>query len=153
MKCPSHTLESYPTEWHFHHHQRYNWLILGPEEQRTPSSESLISFLWAKYCNYLNYSIQWIIITVQLNWTHCFQAGNPVLSADWFMSYESKILKKTYHHSFVWASVYKPLSIFDNYIQRSLISSFCVEDKWKNNSQAQTSKNKMRKCLMSKHFN
>lgn len=129
--CPPQSLESYPTEWHFQHHQWYNRLILGPKRQKTPSEESLISFLWAKHCYSLNHAVQWIIITAQLNCTHCCRACKPVLSADWFMSCESKILKKTYHHSFVLVSVYGPFSIDDYYIGRSLISGFCVEDKWK----------------------
>lgn len=69
------------------------------------------------------------------------------------MSCESKTLKKTYHHSFVLVSVYGPFSIDDYYIRRSLISGFCVEDKWKNKRRAQHGEIKMRKRLMSKHFN
>lgn len=69
--APPQSLESYPTEWHFQHHQRYNWLILGPGRQKTPSKGSLISFLWAKHWYSLNHAVQWIIITAQLNWTHC----------------------------------------------------------------------------------
>lgn len=98
---------------------------------KTPSEGSLISFPQAKQCPSLNQAVQWIIITARLNWTHCCRAGKPVLSADWFMSCESKILQKTYHHSFVLLSVYRPLSIDDYYIERSLISGFCVQDKWK----------------------
>lgn len=91
---PPQSLESYPTEWHFQNHQWYNWLILGPERQITPSEESLISFLWAKHYYSLNPAVRWIIITAQLNWTHCCRASEPVLSADWFVSCESKILRK-----------------------------------------------------------
>lgn len=104
------------------------WDLSG---RKTPSEGSLISFPQAKQCPSLNQAVQWIIITARLNWTHCCRAGKPVLSADWFMSCESKILQKTYHHSFVLLSVYRPLSIDDYYIERSLISGFCVQDKWK----------------------
>lgn len=128
---PPQSLESYPTEWHFQHHQWYNWLILEPERQKTPSEESLISFLWAKHYYSLNHTVQWIIITDQLNWTLCCRACKLVSSADWFMSCESKILRKTYDHSFVLVCVYRPLSIEDYYIKGSLIRGFCVEDKWK----------------------
>lgn len=59
-----------------------------------------------------------------------FLCRRACLSVDWFVSCESKILKKTYHHSFVWTVVYRPLAIDDYCIERSLISGFCLEDKW-----------------------
>lgn len=108
-------------------------------------------FLGAKHCYYMNQAVPWIITTAQLNWTRCCGACTPVLSADWFMTCESEILKKTYHHSSAVVSVYRPLSVDDYYITRSLISGFCVEDKWK--TKAQCGAIKMRKRLMNKHFN
>lgn len=38
LHFPPQSLESYPTEWHFEPHQRYNWLILGPERHRKKTS-------------------------------------------------------------------------------------------------------------------
>lgn len=147
---PPQSLESYPTEWHFEHHQWYNWLILGPERQKSLSEESLISFLWAKHYYSLNHAVQWIIITAQFNWTYCCRGCQPVFSIDLFMSYKRKILRKTYHHSFVLVCVYRPLSIED-YYDLKLVALV-----WKTNeskSQAQCSAIKMRQCMMSKHFN
>lgn len=150
---PPQSLESYPTERHFQRHQRHNWLILGPERQSAPLEESLISSLRPKQSYSPIHAVQWLIITAQLNWTHCWRACKPALYADWFMSCESETLRKTYHHSFVLVSVYRPLCIDDYCIRTSLISGFCVEDKWKNKRKEEHSEIRWRKRLMSKHFN
>lgn len=161
---PTHpqSLESYPAEWHFHHHhQWYNGLILGPRGE-----ENSLRWKLDQFPPGLN-------ITVSeagrgegrgggsmnhnhssAHWNHCFEKGQPVLSADWFVSCESRMLQKqAYHHSIVHGSVCRALSIDDCYIERSLISGFCGGDKWENKREAQWGEGKMRKRSTSKHFN
>lgn len=146
---PPQSLESYPTESHFQRHQWHNRLIFGSlATERSSRKESLISILGPERCHSSIHAVQRLIITAQLNWAHCCRVCKPALYADCFMSFESKILKKTYHHSFVLLSVYRLACIDDYYIRRSLISGFCVEDKWKTKGNGV----KMRKRLMSKHF-
>lgn len=83
--------------------------FLDPRGRKLPRRKAWSASFWAKHCYSLNHAVQWIIITAQLNWTHCSPACKSVLSADWFMSCESKMLKKPYHHSFALVSVYRPL--------------------------------------------
>lgn len=101
--------------------------FLDPEKPSAASKESLIRPLQANHCYFTPFMT---LIPAQLNWTYCFRAGKLVLCVDWLVSFESKILKKTYHHPFAWAVVYRLPSIDDDCIERSLISGFCVEDKW-----------------------
>lgn len=136
---PTHpqSLESYPAEWHFHHHhQWYNRLILGPRgeesslrwklDQSPPPPGAKHRCLWGG-----GGWVQWIIITAQLIGFIVSRKASPVcLLTDLCHVRTGCSEKQTYHHSIVHGSVCRTLSIDDCSIERSLISGFCGGDKW-----------------------
>lgn len=171
---PTHpqSLESCPAEWHFHHHhhQWYNGLILRPRGEENSLRWKLDQFppgaqhrcLWGREGGWVGrWVVGWSRGGFSMNpnhssahWIHCFEEGQPVVPADWFVSCESGTLQKqTYHHSIVRGSVCRTLSIDDCYIEGSLISGFWGGDKWENKREARWGEGKMRKRSTSKHFN